>query len=192
MPLFNIQIRKAINTNGIAHKWSNRYFVEEPDITAALQRGINYWQFGERPFHGALVFAYEVYANQVGDTPFTPGQLAPIPTGVSRGGRSQVPSDTLTLLPLWNVVRVDFPVANSRVNRKFYRTALLEGDVTSAQLDGDVATLMNSSLDDLATSAPHRDEQGNGLLGTWLIKGLTSKRLGRDSSVSVPTGPSFG
>lgn len=192
MALWTVQTRKAINTNGIVAKWSNRYITEDAGPAEALQRALNYWVNAERLFHGALVFCYEVYVNRIGDAPFTPGFSAAVPVGVQRGARAQTAASTVTLLPLWNVIRVDFPVNNSRPNRKFYRTALLESDVTSAQLDADVGTGMQAGLDILATSTGHRDTQGNTLLGSYIIRGLTSKRLGRESAVSVPPGPAFG
>src|SRR5215218_5481369 len=99
MGLWNVQLRKAINSNGIAYKWSNRYFVDKPTPEEALLQAQNLWVFGERSFHGALVFCYEVYANLVGDTPFTPGYTAAVPAGNQRGSITQAAGDTLFLLP---------------------------------------------------------------------------------------------
>ena len=192
MPLFLLRLDKAINVGGVSYKWSNRYFSEDAGYAGALQRAINYWVLGERLFHGALAHCYQVYANNTADPPNSPGQLAGVPNELQRGAVIEGAADVLNILPSWNVVRVDFPVVNSRPNRKFYRLPLREGDITNGLLDADVLTRMSPGCNTLATSSGHRDSQGNLLTGTFIIRGITSKRLGKFAGVSVPVGPPFG
>jgi len=192
MPLFNIAIRKAINTNGIAYKWSNRYFVEEPDVTAALSLASNIWTNIEATFHLDLAFCYEVYANNTEDAPFTPGTTQGIPIGVQRGLIEAGPDNTPDLLPPWNVVRVDFPVVASRPSRKFYRIPLIEQQITSGQLNAQYITIMQPALNLFTTVGTMRDIDGQAYAGDPIIRGLTSRRLGREAGLSVPPGPAFG
>jgi len=192
MPLFLVATRKAINTNGVLAKWSNRYFVEVPTIQDALDAGNGIWTVGEAVFHNALAFCYEIYANAVNDPPNTPGTTQSVAAADSRGERVAIASDTLTLLPLWNVVRTDFPVVASRPSRKFYRIPLLEGDITSAQVDPDILIALQAGCSFIAGLDIMRDVDGQDYTGGSVVKGLTSRRLGRDSAVNVPPAPPFG
>lgn len=193
MPLFLVQTRKAINTGGFAAKWSNRYFVEVPDIGIAILAGSDIWQNGEAVFHSELAFCYEIYANLVGDAPFTPGQTGVMPAGVQRGtvdagGAAGVG----TLLPLFNVVRVDFPVVGSRPSRKFYRIPLREEDIGNAQISPVVASAVQAGAEYIAGQPSLRDVDGQDWIGSASIRGITSRRLGRDAQIGVPSGPAFG
>lgn len=192
MPLFLVQTRKALNTGGIAAKWSNRYFGEVSDASAALALGLNIWQYCERTFHSDLAFCYSIYVNQMGDAPNTPGIEQAVPEGIQRGGIVRGPGRIAEILPLWNVVRVDFPVAASRPSRKFYRVPLEETHITSAQLTPEMLTLFNTGLAALDGLGELRDVDGQVWVGAGIVRGLTSRRLGRDAARSVPPGPPFG
>lgn len=192
MPLFNIGVRKAINTNGIAYKWSNRYFVQMPDTLSALELGLDIWENIEAAFHLDLAFCYEIYANNTEDAPFTPGTTFAVPLGVQRGLIEAGPDNTPDLLPPWNVVRVDFPVVASRPSRKFYRIPLIEQQITSGQLNASWLAVAQPALNLFSTVLAMRDIDNQPYSGNPIIRGLTSRRLGRDASQSVPPGPAFG
>ena len=192
MPLYLISTRKAINTNGITAKWSNRYFVQADTTQGALDAANGIWELGERPFHNALAFCYEVYANNTEDPPNTPGTTQPVAAGVMRGGRPATAASTTVLMPLANVVRVDFPVQESRPSRKFYRIPLLETDITSAQLDADIFNAVATGCEFIAGLALMRDVDGQAYMGSAVVRGLTVRRLGRDADRAVPPGPPFG
>ncbi len=192
MPLFLVETRKAVNTNGIAYKWSNRYFVDAPSISGALTFGQNFWTVAERTFHNALAFCYQIYANNTEDPPNTPGSIASVAEGVQRGARSAVASSTGQLLPAWNVVRCDFAVANSRPSRKFYRIPLLEADITNGEIDADLLTDIVAGASTLANAAEMRDVDGEAFTGDLGIIAITSRRLGKFAKTNVPAGPAFG
>lgn len=193
MPLFLVQLRKAINTSGIAYKWSNRYFTDQPDITGALGQGLGWWDTYERTFHGELAFCYEIYANQVGDAPFTPGSILAVPLAIQRGALpQQATGSTTTLLPSFTVARVDFPVFNSRPSRKFYRIPLREDLVESAQLTPAYTATLSAGATGLAGEPSMRDVDGQSFQGSASVRGVTSRRLGRDAFQGIPASPPFG
>lgn len=192
MPLYQVSLRKAINTSGIAYKWSNRYFVQSPDVASALQSGINFWVLAEATFHNQLAFCYEVYANNTEDPPNTPGTVQSVPVGDQRGNRPGNASSVSILLPLWNVARIDFSVVASRPSRKFYRIPLLETDVTSAQLDPDISGAIIAGAALIATAGESRDVDNQLFTGSVSTPVLTSRRLGREAAFNVPAGPAFG
>lgn len=192
MPLYLCKLNKAINTSGIQAKWSNVYFVQANDSSEAVTMGNVLWGNGERGFHNQLAFCYSIYVNNTEDPPNTPGLEVPVQSAVQRGTRSATAASTLTILPLANVVRVDYPVAASRPSRKFYRIPLLEGDIQELQLVGDLPALLQTGINALASQGWLRDPDGQAYVGSGIIKGLTTRRLGRESGLNVPTGPAFG
>jgi hypothetical protein len=187
-----ISLRKAINTNGIAYKWSNTYFAEAGDAVGALGIGARIWLEGERLFHKDLAFLYEVYVNETGDAPFSPGSIGTVDVGVRRGLSIAGPSTTDVLLPPFNVVRVDFSVVSSRPSLKFYRLPLMEGDITAGQLVQARINEIQAGLAGLAGITSLVDVDGQDWTGSASIKSITSRRLGREASLAVPVGPAFG
>lgn len=192
MPLFSISTRKAVNTSGIAYKWSNRYFSVANTADQALQFGLNYWNVAERTFHNQLAYCYQIYVNNVEDAPNTPGQVANVPIQDQRGFRAATALSINNLLPAWNVVRVDFAVQGSRPSRKFYRIPLLESDITFAQIDADLLGDILNGCNTLAVAAEMRDVDGEAFTGDLGTIALTSRRLGREASFNVPSAPAFG
>ena len=192
MALFLVQTRKAINTGGITAKWSNRYFVQSDTESGAVAMGQAIWNDGERLFHNALAFCYSIYVNNMADAPNTPGLEIGVPTGVQRGARAATAVTVGTMLPLFNVIRVDFPVLASRPSRKFYRIPLLEGDIQDAQPGAALLSDIQAGCDVIASNWWMQDPDAQSYAGTALVKGITSRRLGRDAAVSVPIGPAFG
>lgn len=192
MPLYLIATRKAINSDGASYKWSNRYFVETANETAAHSSARGIWN-AERNFHDEHVFCYETYANLVGDAPFTPGTVEAVPANIGRGLRNAVGRGHL--LQPWTVVRVDFPVQASRPSRKFYRCGLREVDVNHLELEPAMAAAITTGLTAMAQPgflAVLRDVDGQPWVGPGINRGLTSRRLGREAAISVPVGPPFG
>lgn len=192
MPLYLVQTRKAISTDGALYKWSNRYFVETASEAAAHQSARGIWS-AERQFHDEHAFCYETYANLVGDAPFTPGTVEAVPANIGRGLVNPVGRGHL--LQPWTVVRVDFPVQASRPSRKFYRVPLREVDVNHMEIEPAMVADIQAGL--LALSQPGylavlRDVDGQPFVGQGVLRGLTSRRLGREAAVNVPSGPPLG
>jgi hypothetical protein len=193
MPLFLVATRKAVNTAGITYKWSNRYFFEETDIVGALNAGQGTWELGERTFHAEHAFCYEIYANQVGDPPFTPGTTRAVPIGIQRG--SVVAGGAIgidTVMPNFTVARVDYAVIASRPSRKFYRLPLMEGHVDRGQLTVAITGIIQSGANFIASLGNIRDVDGQSFTGSAVVFGVTSRRVGREAAVGVPSGPPYG
>lgn len=192
MSLWKAQIKKAINSSGLAYKWSNTYFVEAETATEALSAAANIWLNGERLFHNQLAFAYEFYVNNTADPHFTPGTVGTVLPEVRRGLRPATVLDVPQVLPSFNVVRVDYPVPASRPSRKFYRVPLLESDVSDQQVSVALAEDLQEGANYIASLPAIRDPDGQPYGGVGVNRGITSRRLGREAALAVPTGPAFG
>lgn len=194
MPLYLAQLRKAINTGGFAAKWSNRYFLNAPTFGDAEGYAQQLWFDVESVFHGELAFCYEIYINLVGDAPGNPGTIVPVAVPNQRGQQPQAGvAGVQSLLPLFNCVRVDFGVEVSRVSRKFYRIPLQEVDIENAQLiPANVTAILNAWGAAFAAGIPVVDPDNQAWTGAVAVKGLTSRRLGREAQIGVPSAPPFG
>lgn len=186
MPRYLVQTRKATQEFG-GRKWSNRYFLLADTMNEALDAAQTIWQTGERIFHYTDVYCYEVYANLVGDTPFTPGQTKPIDGSIASGVRTIAGNGEI--LPTFVVARVDFTVAGSRPSRKFYRPHLREGDVTGDQLTGGILTAITTGINAISSGFIIDEDGDQWSPQNGVIKGVTSRRLGRDSFINVPPPP---
>jgi hypothetical protein len=188
MPLFRVTPRKAINDAGGRAKWSNLYYINASSVNEAAAIGVNVWVYGERLFHRSRVFCYEVYATSLvpADNVFT---TSAVPEGLQRGGIVGAGDQ----LPLFNVLRVDLPVlAGGRPSRKFYRPTLEEGDqINGALTNAPLLAAIAAGMAVIQSTPEVRDESGNFFSG-HVIKGITSRRLGRDSSANVPSAPPQG
>ena len=189
MPIFLVETRKA-SDGIIAAKWSNRYFVDVNDENEAYGQGLGIWDTAEKLVHDERVFCYEIYVNQQGDAPFTPGLNGAVPAGIQRGSRSALSRGEE--MPLFNVVRCDFPVVNSRPSRKFYRPLLRTGDIDDGNINTATQTLYGQLVLALAQVTTLVDVDGEDWFGTGIVRGVTSRRLGRDSGLNVPVGPPLG
>lgn len=188
MAVFKVALRKAIGAP-FNRKWSNTYYVDAGDATEALTLGTNLWNLGEKLFTSEGVYCYEVYANSLADPPGSPGALVSIDPEDQRGALS--PWNPANALPLFNVVRVDFAVFGSRPSRKFYRLGLQEGSIENGVLFPSYAADIAVVCNDIADFPYTVDVDGQSWYSAT-VKGLTSRRLGRESGVDVPVGPPFG
>lgn len=189
MALFLVLTRKATQLFG-GRKWTNRYFVEASDEAAALDHAVDIWQNYERTVHYQDVYCYEVYANNTADPANSIGATRPVSPAIQRGGLNSAGAGNL--LPDHNVVRVDFPVVASRPSRKFYRVPLFTNDVNANALVGGVLGAMVGSMGALASRPYMRDEDGQLWVGGALVRGITSRRMGKFAALGVPNGPPLG
>lgn len=185
MALFKCSIRKAVNDAGGAFKWSNTWYVDTLSPLTAASIATNIWTQGERLFHKSRVFAYEVYVTSTlaGDEAFYTAAI----DGDAAPGLLVSAGDQL---PLFNVVRVDLNViAGGRPSRKFYRPTIEEGDQTNGNLTNTtLIQAIGTGLGMILAMPEVRDEDGN-TFGTSVIKGITSRRLGKFAAVAVPPVP---
>jgi hypothetical protein len=186
---FLVATRKACDGSQVA-KWSNRYFLEADNIDAALTAASGIWTAAEVLIHDHRVYCYEIYANLVGDAPFTPGTIRAIPAPSQRGSVSSGARGEE--LPLFNVVRCDFPVVNSRPSRKFYRCLLRTGDIDDGNLNITHAARVDQMLQAIASFGNIVDVDGQGWVGQGVQRGITARRLGREAALGVPAGPPLG
>jgi len=188
MALFLVELRKATQLYG-GRKWSNRYFMEAPDSDTALTDGLTLWQQVESEFHYDDCYCYEIYCNQQGDAPFSIGFTAAVP-GVSAYG-VLVSASAGQKAPTFVVARVDLPVVASRPSRKFYRGPLRETDFDGDTIGGTYVTALTTGLNNLDNFENLRDVDGQNWTTTYVIRGITSRRMGKTSAIDVPSPPSI-
>lgn len=189
MPLYVVQTRKA-TTQDQRFKWSNQYFMDAPTVSQALVQGLDMWLNFERIFHDTDVYCYEVYCNLQGDAPGSIGYVSQVAPGSQRGewaatGRGET-------MPLFNVIRCDYPVVNSRPSRKFWRPLLRVGDFDNGQITAAVTSRIAGAGAHVPTVDFLRDPDNQFWTGEQIIRGITSRRLGREAGLNVPPPPALG
>jgi len=144
MVLFQVDIQKQQGTE----YWTNRYIIDETDLTAAATKADLIPGF-EQLFHTTNV-TLESYRVR----PLAPGGdmyiIVPLgANGLYAGG------DLSSQLPLFNCVRVDLAVTFGRPSRKYYRSGLTEAMVVGSSLDATYRTVVIDAMDDMrAALAP--------------------------------------
>lgn len=188
MPVYKTSLRKAFGTP-FNVKWSNSYYIDAGSLTEAGDIAIDLWVNGERPFHTAGVYCYEVYMNNVADPPNSPGTVFPIQAGLQRGVFPGYNAGAT--FPLWNCLRCDFNVVNSRPSRKFYRPGLVPANYDNGNITSGLAAAVQTAITWIAGSLFIVDVDGE-TITAGVIKGLTPHRLGKEAGLNVPAGPPFG
>lgn len=182
MSLWRVTVRKAITGSaGISYKWSNVYYVDRADLSAALASGQGIWT-RERGFHSVDAFCYQIYVSDL--VPNTTNFVqAPPPSAVQFGTYANTGSD-------WYfsgvAQRVDLFVTASRPSRKFYHPPFTEQDIVDGR-DTVAAfqTALSTGVGNIVALPELRDVDGQTVTG-WGNFGLTHRRIGRDSFVNVP------
>lgn len=186
MAIFRVQTRLAHDTPGYTpYKWSYLWYVNVAALADAVTLGEQIWE-ALRSAHSARAFCYELYVSDTLPTSVV-YTLSPITPGSQRGTAPVVNN----LLPSYNVVRVDLNAVGSRPSRKFHRLPLGEDQIAFAQLVESSATAIQAAFEDAALLANVCDESGNPFTGV-VVKGVTSRRLGKFAYTAVPSGPAFG
>ncbi len=118
--------------------WTNRYIVAAADLAAAVAIGVSITNI-ERAVHYSTVLFTKF---RVSD-----GQpLTDVYQVVNLNSYGAAAIGTLQLMPLFNVVRVDFNTAGGgRPSRKYLRGCLSESSVNFTQLDGGYITFMDAN-----------------------------------------------
>jgi len=156
MPLFTLQIEKELN----GEFWVNRYILLLDDITQAVFAGNSITGF-ELAIHKERV-NFTKY--RVSDQDPATDEFVIVPIG--QPGQVTGSGDAL---PLWNVVRVDFPAGNGRPSRKYLRLPIFETEQTNGVLEVGITSLVATEYGiPLGDFSEFVDVDGTGL-GTGVV-----------------------
>jgi len=185
MPLYQVNLRLAVNETAYAFKWSNTFYVDVANALAAAYQGHAIWDNAWRTVHASIAFCYETYATSAteGDADYA---IVAHPVAANMFGGQAISGD---LMPPWNVARLDMNVVGSRPSRKFIRAPWSEGNIQFDNLTGSAATAVGAVGGLLAAlGTPIRDESG-GTVTSYSPTGATSRRLGKWAYTGVPSKP---
>lgn len=191
MALFRTSLRMAHDVTWAARrKWSNTFWVEAPNATAAASAVAVGWEAALRDACRANVFAYEVYATDA-DPATENYDVVAIPSGLQRGTIGLQTAENYLLKACLAVV---LRVSGSRPSRKFWRPGLNELDIVDGvtvggTLPGIVNDAFESFLVEMGGSL--RDPDGQPFAGVGRIY-LTTREFGRTAGFEVPDPPAVG
>lgn len=141
MSRFRVYVDKQLVTDPVV-KWTNVYTVEAADYVAALNSG-EIAMAAEANIHYASTHFYRIRAHVQGRSPL----------GASRSvdalGEVAVPATPNTMLPLWNVARVTFPLAIGKPEQKYLRLPLYEDSVDGNFLTAAVVANIQTNYADV-------------------------------------------
>lgn len=168
-PYWQIDIQKRLGTEF----WTNVYHVARSDQASAAAAA-EFWVGIERSIHSV-------------DVLFTSFRLSPFP-GPSEGTIYPVglagTRPTADSLPLFNVLRVDFPAPTGRPSRKYYRLPIREGDQANGQFTSaamtDFITQFDATFED-PDSAGLIDIDGQLLVSATPMQTVGMRQLRRGS-----------
>jgi hypothetical protein len=136
MPLFSLDIEKEFG----GEFWTNRYILSATDITLAILSADAIWPL-EQNIHKDVV---NFTRYRVSDMDPATDMFVIVPIG-----ETGAVTATTGLLPLFNVMRVDFPAGTGRPSRKYLRLPIQE----SEQEDGVFTTSIVSTVNDVYGNA---------------------------------------
>jgi hypothetical protein len=189
MPLYSVSLRQSwdiVGTN--RRKWSNVFFKEAPNATAAAAWGVGAWVADLRNASRTACFCYEVYATSVteGDDDYA---VQTVPQGSSRGSIG-TPGTDAYFAPV--CISVTIQAESGRPSRKFWRPGLFEGDISGGQTV--VPTLIQAiegAFSFFVENAVPADPDGQILQG-GVVARLTRRNFGRESTENLPQPPPQG
>ena len=147
MALFKVDIEKEYQ----GEYWTNRYVVDTANIGDAVTAALAIID-AERAIHYNVINFTKA---RVSDSVQGTDLFTTIPIGAI--GLRNLASN---LLPLFNVMRVDFPVGQGRPSRKYYRGVLSEEVVSFNDVTQAVADLITNVFDPLVDTLPLVDVDG--------------------------------
>lgn len=191
MALYRTSLRMAHDvTFSQRRKWSNTFYVEAPNATAAAAAVAVGWESALRGGVRANIFAYEVYA-----TDLLPGtedyDVVTIPSGLARGTIGLQASQNYLLKACLGVV---LRVSGSRPSRKFWRCGLNELDVVDGvSVGGTIIDLVENAFGEFLVEmgGALRDPDGQPFEDVGRIY-LTTREFGRTAGYDVPEAPPVG
>lgn len=167
MALWSLDIEKYLG----GEYWTNRYIINQTDITAAQASGLGITNF-ERSITSDLV-TFTKYRVSDLDPATDVYVIVPLGNLGQRGAATP-------LLPLFNVVRVDFGTGFGRPSRKYLRGVLVEGDISFNTISTDLITLINTNYADPLVAAPsYVDVDGEPIINRAVHPDVAMRQLRR-------------
>lgn len=191
MALYRVLTRLAAGGSGFpdAYKWSYVWYCEASTAVDAANWGASLWVDHMRGAHTNYAYCYEVYASDLvpNTTNYTVLAMA---AGVQRATGGS-PSSELYLTD--TAIRVELTVSGGRPSRKYWRPPLFEEQVGPGgrTVSAGVLTTLNAALTGITNDPDIRDESGNLFTG-YVIKSVSTRRLGKFARTALPLPPAFG
>ena len=148
MASFAVDVEKSLD----GEFWTNRYLIEATDIENAVAQGAEI-AAAEADFHCTPVVFTKF---RVRDTNPSTDLFVTVPLNVN--GEYVANS---SLLPLFNVVRVELTVSMGRPSRKYYRGVLAESTTTFNAVNADLQEYVLDSLTPLLSLVSLEDPDGS-------------------------------
>lgn len=138
MPLYTVDVQKKQGTE----YWTNRWVVSSPSLGQASVLG------GEIAGHELSIHTTNVLIDRYRTRPLVPGgdNYIIVPVGYNGGYEG---GTLASQIPLFNVVRVDWAVAEGRPSRKYFRTGLTESMVDGSVLVEAYRVFVDGRMEDL-------------------------------------------
>lgn len=169
MPVFKVDVEKQLGTEF----WTNVYYVDTPSLTDALL-----------PMADIVVAERNITSNQVMFTKARVSDLVPgtdqfITTPLNQPGNVATEG---TLLPLFNVLRVDLGVGVGRPSRKYLRGVLHEAAVNFNTIEAaSYASFQTAYADNLELIEELVDVDGQPIIDVTVNNQVGMRQLRRGS-----------
>lgn len=168
MPLFQLDIEKSYQ----GEFWTNRYILEATDVNATLGTA-NIIVDAEQDVHNNII-NFTKY--RVSDIVKGTDNYVIVPIN-SVGGRVSVGS----ILPLFNVARVDFGVGIGRPSRKYLRIGFTEADIDGSVIVPALVTALQNYGALLVSLAQFVDVDAQPITSSAVVGTLQMRQLRRGS-----------
>lgn len=165
---FSLDIEKALGSE----TWTNRYILSNPSFESAILTA-NAIVLAERDIH-AQGITFTRY--RVADLDPSTDAFVIVPLGVS-GNRT-----ITTMLPLFNVARVDFPAGLGRPSRKYLRIGIAEADQTNGVFESSVIAEINTNYGQVLGDIDEYVDVDGEPLGTGICQPAVAMRQLRRGS----------
>lgn len=183
MAVYRANLRIGVQDPNASYKFSYAYFVNAGTLGDAANAAQQIWQ-QLRQGHSSDAYCYEVYVSDLVENT-TNYVIMPIGAGVASGMLPVIDN----ALPTFNVVRVELNVIGGRPSRKYHRLPLAESNIGNGLLNTTTLAAISDAHNAVLNNVPEVcDESGNGFNGV-VIKGITSRRLGKWAYTNVPPKP---
>jgi len=159
--------------------WTNRYVVLAPTRAQAAIYAGEIAEM-ERTWHKTVVLFTKFRVSD--DNPATDNYQV---SNLNVYGTAPVNGD---LLPLFNVMRVDFNVSGGgRPSRKYYRLPMGEFDQANGTITSGALSVWNAAVANLATGGYYRDVDGQVIIDASVYPKVGMRQLRRGSKRKAPT-----